>query len=173
MKIKAIWILVTVMALVVTFTILSHRRIKTAAPQPTKVTVDSIVYDTIPYMLPLFYDSVVIRYDTVTLALAESRPIVIKEQEMDSVVYQAKDSASVVIPITQKEYGDSTYYARISGYNPILEEIRVYQRTVYQTVEATGKSKKFGVGIQAGYGASKDGLSPYFGVGIHYNIFSW
>lgn len=32
-----------------------------------------------------------------------------------------------------KEYRDSSYYAKISGVAPRLDEIRVYPRTIYQT----------------------------------------
>ena len=32
------------------------------------------------------------------------------------------------------------------------------------------KPKYFGIGFNAGYGISKNGLSPYIGVGINYNL---
>ena len=35
------------------------------------------------------------------------------------------------------------------------------------------KKTRWGLGIQAGYGASKDGLTPYIGVGVSYNVLSW
>lgn len=35
------------------------------------------------------------------------------------------------------------------------------------------KQKKWGLGISAGYGANKNGLSPYIGLGINYNLLSF
>lgn len=35
------------------------------------------------------------------------------------------------------------------------------------------KQKRIGFGAQAGYGISKNGLSPYVGIGIHYSILSF
>lgn len=35
------------------------------------------------------------------------------------------------------------------------------------------KQKKFGLGINTGYGISKNGLSPYIGLGINYNLLSF
>lgn len=35
------------------------------------------------------------------------------------------------------------------------------------------KTKRIGLGAQAGYGVSKNGLTPYIGIGISYNIFNF
>jgi len=35
------------------------------------------------------------------------------------------------------------------------------------------KQKKWGLGISAGYGANKNGLSPYIGFGVNYNLLSF
>ena len=35
------------------------------------------------------------------------------------------------------------------------------------------KPKRWGIGLQGGYGANKDGLSPFVGVGISYDIFTF
>lgn len=35
------------------------------------------------------------------------------------------------------------------------------------------KQKKFGLGVNAGYGISKSGLSPYIGLGVNYNILNF
>ena len=35
------------------------------------------------------------------------------------------------------------------------------------------KQKKFGLGINTGYGISKNGLSPYIGLGVNYNILNF
>ena len=73
-----------------------------------------------------------------------------------------------------KEYKDSTYYAKISGINAYLEHIEVYPRTTTQYIHTTEKvyekPRKWGIGIQVGYGAGKNGIQPYVGVGIQYDF---
>ena len=70
-----------------------------------------------------------------------------------------------------KEYKDSSYYIRISGYSPNLEEVQVFNRNVFTTKEIVKtETKKWGLGITAGYGFSKDGLSPAIVIGISYMI---
>ena len=73
-----------------------------------------------------------------------------------------------------KEYQDSTYYARISGINAFLEELRVYPRIttkyITQTEYVRERPKKWGVGVQGGYTIGKDGFYPYLGIGISYSF---
>lgn len=73
-----------------------------------------------------------------------------------------------------KEYKDSTYYARISGINAFLEEIRVYPRTVTNYINTTEKvyiqPSKWSIGLQGGYGITPKGLQPYIGVGFSYQL---
>lgn len=77
-------------------------------------------------------------------------------------------------PREYKEYQDSSYYARISGIAPRLDEIRVYPRTVYQTQyiyrDIISKPKKWGIGVSAGYGIGKGGFSPVLAVTVNYNL---
>lgn len=75
-----------------------------------------------------------------------------------------------------RSYKDSTYRAVVSGVDPRLEEIEVYQRTnnITTTIEVEKKVKpKFSVGLQGGMGAGTKGLTPYVGIGIQYNLFSF
>lgn len=69
-----------------------------------------------------------------------------------------------------KEYKDSTYYAKISGINAYLEEIRVYPKTITQYVNTTETiyipPKKWSIGIQGGIGITPVGLQPYIGFGV-------
>lgn len=69
-----------------------------------------------------------------------------------------------------KEYKDSSYYARISGINAFLEEIRVYPKysTVYinTTEKVYLKPKKWDMGLQGGIGITPKGVQPYLGFGV-------
>ena len=72
-------------------------------------------------------------------------------------------------------YEDSLYRAEVSGYvNPRLDSIKVFPRTVYQTVTNdiyhAVKPKRWGLGLQAGYGYPG---GVYVGAGISYNLFVW
>ncbi len=88
------------------------------------------------------------------------------------------DSAYVVVPITQTVYEDSTYTAYVSGYRATLDslifrmprEITTITNTHYQ------KPKRWSVSIQVGYGMTLKGtpqFSPYVGIGVSYNLFSF
>lgn len=76
-------------------------------------------------------------------------------------------------------YADSSYRAVVSGYvDPRLDSMVVYPKTVYQTVTndiyhpviVKPKKKRWGFGLQAGYGYPG---GWYVGAGVNYNIFMW
>lgn len=126
-------------------------------------TIHSIVYDTIRYRMPIAQDSVVIRY--------LSKYVTVSDTVTDTVVVHAGDSIPVVIPIVQKTYRDSTYEAWVSGYEIKLDSINVFNKTVTKTVlQPVSKTKRWGLGINAGYGYTKEGFTPYVGVGMQYNF---
>lgn len=69
-----------------------------------------------------------------------------------------------------KEYKDSSYYARVSGINAFLEEIRVYPKcsTVYinTTEKVYLKPKEWDIALQGGIGITPKGVQPYLGFGV-------
>lgn len=138
----------------------------------TKETTE-IVRDTIPVFIdtPIPRDSTVLRYEIVKVPVYDTiRPTV-----ADTL---GSDSISVEIPITQKLYQDSTYQAWVSGYKPSLDSLRIFQpiTTITHTVtntEVQYKTKRWGIGVQAGIGLTPNKVEPYIGIGIHYNILSW
>ena len=76
-------------------------------------------------------------------------------------------------------YEDSLYHAVVSGYvDPRLDSIKVFPKTVYQVetndiyhpVPIKPKKKRWGLGLQAGYGYPG---GMYVGAGISYNLFVW
>lgn len=132
-----------------------------------------VVYDTIPVFIdtPVPRDSLIIRYATITVPVYDT----IKPYPADTL---SSDSVSVILPITQKHYRDSTYEAWVSGYMPALDSIRVFQpvTTITNTITNTEiryKPKRWGLGIQAGIGFTPSKVEPYIGIGVTYNIFSW
>ena len=79
-----------------------------------------------------------------------------------------------VLPVEQKIYRDSNYTAYVSGYNPNLDSLKVYPKTVTVTNDIVRipkcPSKKWGLGIQAGYSYP---VGSYVGIGISYNLLVW
>lgn len=71
-------------------------------------------------------------------------------------------------------YKDSSYTAVVEGINPSLKYIEVYQKTntITNTITINQRSR-WALGIQAGYGAGRNGLQPYIGLGVQYNILQW
>lgn len=79
-----------------------------------------------------------------------------------------KDTTYVPVPITQKEYKTDHYRAWVSGYRPVLDSIDVFTQTAYITKHMP--ARRWGLGVTAGYGFSRFGLSPYVGIGVYYRI---
>lgn len=94
---------------------------------------------------------------------------------VDSLVIRDTILDIIILPLEQKTYKDSNYVAYVSGYMPKLDSINVYNRieTKYITIENKYKAKRWGLGIQAGYGLYKDGFTPYVGIGISYNLINF
>lgn len=84
------------------------------------------------------------------------------------------DSIEIPIPIIQKRYDDSLYTAWVSGYDPNLDSIRLYQPTIIETVTKTivKPSPLITFGIQAGGGYGIISRQPdiYIGFGGQINL---
>ena len=132
------------------------------APDPSEIRHDTIyirVVPKLPKSEPKLPESVP--------ELPENVPEI-----ADSVLY-------LPVLLEQKVYEDSTYRAVVSGpsieqYGPRLDSISVYSRqtTVYQTKTVYVEPSRWSIGLQAGYGASKDGLTPYVGIGVQYRLWA-
>lgn len=134
------------------------------APEP----VDERIHDTIYIPVPIPAQIVPASEESVS--------------ETQGSVPEAEDSV-IYLPVVleQKVYEDpdSTYRAVVSGpaidkYGPKLDTISVYSKKVivYQTKTVYSEPSRWSVGIQAGYGASKDGLTPYIGFGVQYSLWA-
>ena len=96
-------------------------------PIVESVTRDTVVVvDTAYYDRPVAKDSVRTRYVTRWLPAKH-------DTISNTVTMWAHDTVAVEVPITSKHYGSDTYDAWVSGFEPSLDSIRVYQRTAYVT----------------------------------------
>lgn len=142
------WILVALLAVVCVGVWFCPRKLRSLeVGQDTVVVVDT-VRDTVlePYRVCII--------DTLTLYM----PLLTDGGEEDSV--------PVALPIERKEYKTNEYHAIISGFHPHLDFMETYNKI--QTI--TSKPKRWGFGLQAGYGYPDGG---YVGVGISYNLLQW
>ena len=120
----------------------------------------------------------VVRVDTIRVTeIVERWHRVVDYMEVpvtDTVV--RNDTVYLNLPREQKMYEDSTFRAYVSGYRPALDSIWVYspEREITVVREVTRKKDaRFGVGLQGGYGVSKDGLTPYVGIGLSFNLLTF
>ena len=135
-------------------------------PLPAEVRTDTTDYiDTIPYYYPVPKDSVVVRYEMVKLPIKNDTCSA--KGDMCNIPV---DSVEVEIPITSKEYEDSLYHLWVSGYNVRLDSINVYSRLREIKMPVPAKRKRWGLGLQAGYGYPG---GFYVGGGLSYNLFQW
>ena len=110
--------------------------------------------DTIKVIEPIAVDSVVTRYKWVNVERVKDTTIV---NEVSEVVF---DTIQVRLPIESKHYTAESYDAWVSGYEPQLDSIKVYQR------EVKTKQSRWSIGLQGGVGMTPQGVQPYIGVGV-------
>ena len=119
-------------------------------------------YDTIRYDTVIPRDSVIISYQVVKLPVLPDTTL---EKALDSTV---RDSAEVVIPITQKHYKEVDFEAWVSGYRAELDSFHIFSKGFY--LKEKVKRKRWGIGLQAGYGYP---TGWYVGAGVTFNLWQW
>lgn len=113
------------------------------------------------------------RYDTIT----RENPVYLTKYVKNFILVPVTDTVNihdttfVYVPREHRVYVDSMYRAVVSGYDPRLDSIEIYNHTKIVTI--TTKQDRWHIGLQGGFGASKDGLSPYIGIGLTYSFFSF
>lgn len=129
----------------------------------------------------------VVRLDTLVVrdTVRERYPVYIERTVTDTMLVALTDTVTVSdtvfvsLPREQRMYADTNYVAWVSGYRPSLDSIEVYQATRYVTKEIIlpRPARRWGIGIQAGYGIGLAGGKvtgvPYIGIGISYNILTF
>lgn len=146
-------------------------------------TVRVTYTDTVRQVEPVARESVAVRYVTAVLPRGEDSIGRIGQIGRISPISQigrispiSSDSAVVRVPIEQRRYSDdSTYTAWVSGYEAKLDSVEVYARREVVTVtrERTGRSGRWGLGVQAGVGYAGGEVRPYVGIGVSYRLFGW
>ena len=123
------------------------------------ITDTLVLTDTIIKFQPKPYKVTII--DTIYIPQQPQQP---QQPQIDTLIRQ------------EVTYKDSTYTAVVGGIEPYLKSIEIYPKTIYVNNNTTTTIKvrsRFGLGVQAGYGYGGNGLQPYVGVGVQYNLIQW
>ena len=141
---------------------LFDRIIPRNAPQePQSIRVDTLfIRDTIKVTEPVF----------VTRKVVDSVPVPVTD------TIRLRDTLYVFLEREQIRWEDSLSVVYASGVRPEIDSVIHYAERMVIVKEipvVRVKKTRWGVGIQAGAGATRDGLTPYVGVGVSYNILSW
>lgn len=129
--------------------------------EPAKVKVDTLyVRDTITSYKPKYVEKV--KLDSILVPVIDSVKI--------------HDTTFVYMEREKVTWRDSLCEVYASGIMASVDSVRHFQEsmTIIKEIPVVKvKKTHWGLGVQAGVGAGKDGLTPYIGVGVSYNILSW
>lgn len=126
------------------------------------------------YNVSTVTDTILERDTIISVPDTVYRTIALGEKTVKVVIHDTlfkTDTVEIALPFVQREYRDSNYNAWVSGYEPALDSIQVFPRTmtVKERVTVKERSRRWGVFGGVGIGVS-DRITPCVGVGIGYRI---
>ena len=140
------------------FAVKGHFQAKLGA-QTTEV-VQVIKRDTLRVNTPILREIHKVTHDTIKIVMN------------DTIVRRD----TIYLEREQRVYEDEEYKAFVSGFQPRLDSIYVYPKTIYETKVSTRKEwRRFTYGMQVGVGVvmpfnSSPSFGGYLGFGIGYNF---
>ena len=109
-----------------------------------------------------------------------TEPIYVTKRVVDSIPYlvtdtlRMRDTLYVILEREQIRWEDSLSVVYASGVMPQVDSVIHHTENLIITKEIPViKKTRWGLGVQAGVGAGKGGLTPYVGVGVSCNLLSW
>ena len=102
----------------------------------------------------------------VTRTIKDTMRLIVKETQVDTM----HDTVYVYLPQENIVWQDDRCIVYAHGVNPQVDSVTHFNTNMVVTKTVTSKPKRWGIGVSAGYGLSKEGLSPYIGLGISYDI---
>ena len=175
---KAVIILALLLAISAALNIIYiPARVSGGADGQTRTDTVRLV-DTLRYVSPAPTRDTIIRYVRVSLPSTPPAPDnpgspVNPGNSAESAEKAAADTdtAAVIIPITSRTYSTPEFTAIVSGYQPSLDSITIHApRTIITNNPPTAKSKPWGIGIAAGIGAGRGGITPFIGITMQYSL---
>lgn len=157
------------------------KRLREQMAKSETIRVTEVRTDTIPDTIPKIAEEKQVGTIKVPVPVYNKQNPSCKEAESQEVaVMPPTEIDTIELPRMQRTYKDSTYTAWVSGYDPRLDSIEVYRKTIKETVtiQLPAEKKKrtfwqrFNIGVQAGYGLGIDDKKahPYVGCGIGFNL---
>lgn len=122
-------------------------------------------------------DTLVVR-DTIKV----TEPVFLTRRIVDTIAYpvhdttKVRDTLYVYLAREQVTWEDSLSRVYASGIDPQVDSVIHYTKDQIITREIPViqvKKTRWGIGIQGGVTADKNGIIPYVGVGVSYNLLSW
>lgn len=157
-KKNALWVLIGMVVMAALFMLIGFMAGKAKYDKPIeeKVERDTVtLWDTIPQYFPQPVDGTEVK--TVYKFLTRV------QNNTDTLTLH--DSVLVEVPITSKHYKDERYDAYISGYEPNLDSIFVYQKTEYitETITKMKPPNKWEFDVVGGidYNTANKSYEPY------------
>ena len=140
----------------------ADRRIPRNAPgEPQTIKVDTLViHDTIKVTEPVSVTKTVV--DSVLVPVTDT--------------IRLRDTLYVFMEREQVRWEDSLAVVYASGIDPQVDSVIHFTRDqiiIKEIPVIKVKKSRWGLGVQAGATAGKDGVIPYVGVGVSYNILTW
>ena len=122
---------------------------------------------------------ITLRIDTIRIERPQPYKVVIRDTV--EVNMPRNDDAQLPPSVGEWLYAETTYKgehytAVVEGIGAYLKSIEVYPRTEFRTITTTMpvvKKTRWGVGVQMGAGFGKNGVQPYIGIGLSYNLICW
>lgn len=173
---KAVIILALLLAISAALNIIYIRaRVSGGADGQTRTDTVRLV-DTLRYVSPAPTRDTIIRYVRVPVELPRpdnpGSPVNPgNSAESAEKADSASDTAAVIIPITSRTYSTPEFTATVSGYQPSLDSITIHApRTIITNNPTAAKSKPWSIGIAAGIGAGRGGITPLIGITLQYSL---
>lgn len=124
------------------------------------------------------------RVDTLFIldTIKVSEPVFVTRRVVDSIPYPVTDTIRIhdtlfiFLERSQVTWQDSLARVYASGIDPHVDSVIHFTRQMVINNEIPViqvKRTRWGIGVQGGYGVGKDGLTPWVGVGVSYNLVSW
>lgn len=172
---KIVIILVMLLAISAALNIIYIRaRVSGGAVEQARPDTVRLV-DTLRFVRPVPVHDTIVRYVRVTAPIApqptdNAARGVAATDTMRSITVIA-DTAAVIIPITSRTYSTHEFTATVSGYLPRLDSITIHaQRTIITQPAPAAKKKPWSIGIAAGIGAGRGGITPFIGITLQYSL---
>lgn len=173
---KAVIILALLLAISAAYNII-YIRARVSGGTDGQARTDTVrLVDTLRYVSPAPTRDTIIRYVRVPVELPRPdnpRNPVNPGNSAESAekAASASDTAAVLLPITSRTYSTPEFTATVSGYQPSLDSITIHApRTIITNNPPAAKSKPWGIGIAAGIGAGRGGITPFIGITLQYSL---